>query len=98
MDRFSSSGGSSVSLVWPTSPPAPSPGMGIESSCRLCMIVRSPSRTSAAEAKRIDGCFSKQRRTRLSNSPGKSGAISFSDGGSAYWIARMLWNSGASGR
>ena len=62
------------------------------------MIILRASRTSAAEAKRAEGCFSRQRRMTDSSSTGRSGAISRMEGGSANWVARMVWNSGASGR
>ena len=63
----------------------------------LMMVLRA-SRTSAAEEKRAEGCFSRQRRMTDSSSTGSSGTISRREGGSANWMARMVWNSGASGR
>ena len=75
-----------------------SPGMRTESSCMAIMMVLRDSRTSAAEAKRAEGCFSRQRRMTDSSSTGRLGAISRMEGGSANWMARMDWNSGASGR
>ncbi len=48
------------------------PGMRTESSCMDRMIVLSDSRTSAAEEKRAEGCFSRQRRMTLSSSTGRS--------------------------
>ena len=69
-----------------------------ESSCMERMMVLSDSRTSAAVEKRAAGCFSRQRRMTLSSSTGRCGAISRRVGGSANWVARMVWKSGASGR
>ena len=57
-----------------------------------------PSRTSAAEAKRAEGCFSRQRRITDFEFDGQmSGTISRRLGGSANWMARMVWNSGRIG-
>ena len=66
-----------------------SPGRRTESSCMDRMMVLRASRTSAAEEKRAEGCFSRQRRMTDSSSTGRSGAISRMEGGSAYWMARM---------
>ena len=96
--RFSSSGVSSSSRPCAGSCAMESPGMPTESSCSAFIMVRSASRTSAAEAKRAEGCFSRQRRISDSSSTGRSGTISRRLGGSANWVARMVWNSGASAR
>ena len=71
--RFSSSGVSSSSRPCAGSCEMESPGMPTESSCSAFITVRSASRTSAAEAKRAEGCFSRQRRISDSSSTGKIG-------------------------
>ena len=60
--RFSSSGVSATGGRCEGKSVTLSPGMPTESSCSDIMIVLSASRRSAAEAKRADGCFSRQRR------------------------------------
>ncbi len=74
------------------------PGMPTESSCMAIMMVLRDSRTSLAEAKRAEGCFSRQWRMTDSSSTGRLGLIWRMEGGSANWVARMVWNSCASGR
>ena len=77
---------------------AASPGMVPVSMRSAFIMVLRPSRTSAADAVRVPGFFSRQAMITLFSSGEIPGTISLKSGGSRNWMARMAWKSSASGR